>query len=216
MDDTLLKQARHLNLRNGGPTWAIPPIVLMTDDQRLPDPHPAIKLLTHDSMVVFRHYDHPDRVQLAQSLRRLCKARKIPFLVANDLALALRISADGIHLPEYRIRQSPGIYHQIAREMLVTSACHSLSTLRHFALLPPRYRPDGILISPLFATRSHPGAASLSPAQIRHMAMQCHQLGIVPIGLGGINRETCRFLRSSLLASLAGIGFSAAHPVSQR
>ncbi|MDG4718577.1 MULTISPECIES: thiamine phosphate synthase [Thalassospira] len=208
MDDTLLKQARPLNLRNGGQTCAIPPIVLMTDDLRLPDPHTAIKQLPRDSMVVFRHYIHPDRYQFAQSLRQLCKARHIPFLVANDLALALQISADGIHLPEYRILQTPGIYRQLPRKMLVTSACHSLTTLRHLGLLHPLDRPDGVMISPLFATQSHPGASSLPLARMRQMASQCHQLGIVPIGLGGINHKTCRFLRSSTLASLAGIGFS--------
>jgi thiamine-phosphate pyrophosphorylase len=92
--------------------------------------------------------------------------------------------------------------------MLVTSACHSLTTLRHLGLLHPLDRPDGVMISPLFTTRSHRGANILSLTRMHYMALQCHQLGIIPIGLGGINHKTFGFLRSSPLASLAGIGFS--------
>ncbi|WP_114096423.1 thiamine phosphate synthase [Thalassospira profundimaris] len=208
MDDTLIKQARQLNLRNGGPTGVIAPVILITDDLRLPDPVAAIKQLPPDSMVIFRHYDHPHRARLAATLRQICRARHIPFLVANDLSLALTVSADGLHLPQYRILQTPHIYWQIPRDIVVTSACHDMLTLRHLALLPARYRPDGVLISPVFPTRSHPGAPTLSHRTVLHMASICKHLGITPIGLGGINAKTCRNLRSSSLASLAGIGFS--------
>ena len=183
-------------------------MVLMTDDQRLPDPREAIKQLPRDSMVIFRHYGHPDRARLAAKIRIECRRLGHRILMANDIELALALGADGVHLPEYRIWQSPSIYQQIPENLIVTSACHGMATLRKICLLPRRFRPDGLLISPVFATRSHPGATSLSSAQVRHMAMQCHQRGITPIGLGGINRETCGFLRSSSLASLAGIGFS--------
>ena len=208
MDDTLLKQARQLNLRNSRPGSVFPPVLLLTDDHRLPDPRSAIKQLPRNSMVIFRHYNHPDRPKLAASLRQLCRLHQIRFLVADDLGLALEISADGIHLPEYRILQTPGIYHQIPTGMITTSACHGIKTLRHMALLPSRNRPSGALISPVFSTQSHPGRSGLSLQKVQQLAMLCHTLGITPVGLGGINRKTCRNLRSSALASLAGIGFS--------
>ncbi|NIY75108.1 thiamine phosphate synthase [Thalassospira sp. HF15] len=216
MDKALLKQARRLNARNGGPNCPIPPIVLMTDDQRLPDPEAAIRSLPRDSMVIFRHYDHPQRAKLGAKLRTICHAKGMPFLVANDVALALRLDADGVHFPEYRALTDPGIYRRIPQDFLRTSACHSMQTLRQLTLLPEPVRPDGVLISPIFPTQSHPGAAPMSLADTNEMTRMCQKANMTPIGLGGINAQTIENLRNSALASVAGIGFSvASHPPSR-
>lgn len=209
MDDTLLKQARQLNLRNGGKHGVIPPIILMTDDVRLPDPEPAIRALPADSMVVFRHYDQPERAILGAKLRRLCRARGILFLVANDLSLTLKLDADGIHLPEYRIHQTPQIYTQIPQDLIRTSACHQVNTIRALQQLPRVARPDGVFISPIFPTQSHPGAATLKQSDMLAMARFLKEAKMPPIGLGGVTGGTAAKLRTSALASLAGIGFSA-------
>ncbi|WP_417803523.1 thiamine phosphate synthase [Thalassospira lucentensis] len=208
MDDILLKQAGQLNLRNrpiGGP---FPPVILLTDEVRLPDPLAAIAQLPRKSMVIFRHYDHANRTALAAKVcaesRRL--AHKI--LIANDLALALKLGADGVHLPEYRILQTPSIFGQIPSGLIVTSACHSMATLRKLCLLPRDYRPDGVLISPVFHTQSHPGAAHMPFDRVQQVAHLAAQNAIIPIGLGGISRNTIKKLRGSVLASVAGIGFS--------
>ena len=216
MDKALLKQARRLNLRNGGPNCPIPPIVLMTDDQRMPDPEAAIRALPRDSMVIFRHYDHPMRAQIGANLRATCRAKGIPFLVANDLSLALRLDADGMHFPEYRALTDAGIYQRIPEYFLRTSACHSLQTIRRLAMLPKQIRPDGVLISPIFPTKSHPGANPMSQANIRHITGICQRAKMAPIGLGGISAQTIGNLRTSALASVAGIGFSGiSHPPSR-
>ncbi|WP_296992538.1 thiamine phosphate synthase [Thalassospira sp. UBA1131] len=216
MDKTLLKQARRLNRRNGGPNCLIPPIVLMTDDQRLPDPEPALRALPSGSMVIFRHYDHPQRAKLGAKLRAICRARGILFLVANDVGLALRLDADGLHFPEYRALTDPGIYQRIPEHFMRTSACHALTTIQRIGLIPEAARPDGVLISPIFPTQSHPGANPMSPSDIRQISRMCHMLGITPIGLGGITAQTIKNLRTSALASIAGIGFSVANTPSTR
>lgn len=216
MDKALLKQARRLNARNGGPNCPIPPIVLMTDDQRIPDPDAAIRALSHDSMVIFRHYDHPKRAKLGAHLRTICRAKGIPFLVANDVALALKLDADGMHFPEYRALTDPGIYRRMPQGFLRISACHSVQTLGKLAQLPKHIRPDGVLISPIFPTQSHPGAAPMSRTDICHMTRLCHRYSMVPIGLGGITAQTIENLQDSALASVAGIGFSVASPPPSR
>jgi thiamine-phosphate pyrophosphorylase len=210
MDKALLKQARRLNLRNGGRNCPIPPIVLMTDDQRLPDPEAAIRNLPRDSMVIFRHYDHPMRAKLGAKLRAICRAKSIPFLVANDVGLALRLDADGMHFPEYRALSDPGVYRRIPQGFLRTSACHSMQTLRQLTLLPKHIRPDGVLISPVFTTQSHPGSNPMSPVALGQSTRRCHNAGMTPIGLGGITAQTIKNLQASALASVAGIGFSVA------
>ena len=210
MDASLLKQAHQLNLRNRVTNGLFPPVILMTDDHRLPDPVAAMTKLPRHSMVVFRHYDHPDRASLAAKLRSQCRRLGHRMLIANDVALALTLGADGVHLPEYRIWQSPSMYRQIPDGLIVTSACHSMTTARKLCLLPASFRPDGLFISPVFATQSHPGASTMPFGVVQRVARICAHHAISPIGLGGINRENVGKLRGSALASLAGIGFSGA------
>lgn len=209
MDATLAKQARQLNLRNGGPDCPIPPIILMTDDKRVPDPIPAIIGLPRRSMVIFRHYglNPKDRAHLAYIVRRTCRQYGHLCLIADDLALALRLDADGIHLPEYHIEKRPHIYRQIPHDMFVTSACHSLQTLRKLALLASDQRPDGVLISPVFATHSHPDGSSLGITAFRQLSSQTHNCGMAAIALGGIKPNNFRLLRKTPICAVAGISF---------
>lgn len=209
MDKALLNQARRLNARNGGPNCPIPPIVLMTDDQRLPDPEPAIRALPHDSMVIFRHYglEAADRARLGAKLRTICRARGIIFLVANDVALALKLDADGLHFPEYRIGKTPRIYGQVPCDMLLTSACHSAQTLSQLALLSPNQRPDGVLVSPAFSTESHPGRIALARAAFVKLSVQTRHLKMGAIALGGIKSNNVRLLHKAPICAIAGIGF---------
>ena len=78
----------------------LPKRILLTDSLRLNDPRDAILSLPPESAVIFRHYDDPDRTNLAQKLMAICKPKKIPLLIAGDVRLATKINADGLHLPE--------------------------------------------------------------------------------------------------------------------
>jgi len=93
--------------------------------------------------------------------------------------------------------------------MLVTSACHKLQTLHLLALLTPDQRPDAVLISPVFATESHPDQPGMAFSAFLQRTALCRSLGLIPIALGGIKPDNVAMLRGSGVASLAGIGFSA-------
>ena len=49
-----IRLARQANLLNERAGAALPPLVLMTDDERLPDPLAAARLLPRGSMVIVR------------------------------------------------------------------------------------------------------------------------------------------------------------------
>ena len=51
-------------------------------------------------LLQFRSKSHSpeERLALGTALRRLCRAQGIPFIVNDDLELACRLDADGVHL----------------------------------------------------------------------------------------------------------------------
>ncbi|MBV9750142.1 MAG: thiamine phosphate synthase, partial [Acetobacteraceae bacterium] len=103
MDPRLLAWARAVKARSGaGP----PPLWLFTDAARLADPLPAIAALPRGlAGVVLRHDAHlggtRGRASLARAVSRLARTRRLAFVVAGDVRLAIAVGA-GVHLREGR------------------------------------------------------------------------------------------------------------------
>ncbi|MCW5699414.1 MAG: thiamine phosphate synthase [Rhodospirillales bacterium] len=176
----------------------------MTDATRLPDPLPAVAALPRGAAVILRHYESPDREALARKLAHLCRRRGVRLLIAGDTRLAIRVGADGVHLPEHVLAHGSRVWalwrrQRRPRGWLVTAAAHSSAALHRAA----RAGIDAVLLSPVFATPSHPGARTIGP--LRFTAMT----GTSPLpvyALGGINTKTARRLIASGLAGIAAIG----------
>lgn len=163
-------------------------LVLMTDEARLPDPVAAARLLPRGSLVIVRSTGDP-----APLARALLKLRRVAVIVAGDPLLAAKLGADGFHLPETRAGE---IAHWRARlpGMFVTSSAHSLRALM-------RSDADAVLLSPVFATESHPGRAALTAVRANLMAKQAR----VPVyALGGVEARNAKRLFG--FAGIAAIG----------
>ncbi len=174
----------------------LPGLILMTDERRLPDPLAAVARLPRGAGVIFRHYGDPERAILAARLARLCRARGLVLLVAGDAALAARVGAAGLHLAQAqgsRIRH----FRRSRPRWLVTVAAHSQAALTRGR------QADAVLLSPVFATLSHPGARALGALRFARLAGR----STTPVyALGGIDEQTLRRLQGCRLAGVAAIG----------
>lgn len=146
------------------------PLVLMTDDRNA-DWACAARSLPRGSLVVVRARDAHARLALAQSLAGVAS-----LLIADDPALAARIGAAGLHLPESRMREAAH-WRAAHPDWIITASAHSLRALMQAREL------DAVFLSPVFATGSHKNARPLSPARAAFIASHA----MVPVyALGGI------------------------------
>ena len=178
----------------------LPPLILMTDAVRLPDPEPALARLPRGSAVILRHRDAAERERLARRLAPHCRRLGLSLIVAGDARLAAAVRADGLHLPEAMLRHGRRGWRLLRRPgWLVTAAAHSPAAIRAAA----RAGADAVLLSPVFATASHPGAAALGPLRfanlVRHSPLPVY-------ALGGVSVATAPRLAGSGAAGLAAIG----------
>mgnify|MGYP000563117888 CR=1 FL=1 len=105
---------------------ALPAFFLMTDEKRLPDPVAAATVLPPNCAVIFRHYGVPDREEIARRLIAVASRKNIRVLIAADARLALKVGADGLHLPESMAALGPGPWRAWRKPgWLVTAAAHS-------------------------------------------------------------------------------------------
>lgn len=177
----------------------LPPLLLLTDEARLSNPFPVAALLPAGSGVILRHYQDPDRGRLARELAGFCRERGLLFLVGGDAALALSVGADGLHLPEARMKGSLPTWRLWRKKRwLVTTAVHSWPAM----LRAERLGADAVVLSPVFPTASHPGRMSLGMIRF---AQWCRASRLPVYALGGIGAKVAPRVLAAGAAGFAGI-----------
>jgi thiamine-phosphate pyrophosphorylase len=176
----------------------LPALVLMTDDERLPDPLAAAARLPRGSLVVVRARQSTHRAKLARALAPIAKARRLKLVIANDAALATRVRAQGLHLSEARAREAMH-WRALRPRWLITAAAHSLEA----CAAAKRAGADAVLLAPVFQTASHPNRPGLGALRARVIARQAR----LPVyALGGIDAQRAIQLSHAPFAGLAAIG----------
>lgn len=173
----------------------LPRLWLFSDPVRLPDPLAAAARLPAGAAVVARGLAPAVLARLAVLARR----RRLRLLVAGDARAALRIPGAGLHLAD----REPGARHRLAflaarRGRLLSAAAHGRAGLARGR----RLRADLVILSPVFPTRSHPGAPVLGPLRWAALARRA---GRPVVALGGIVAPAAGRL-PRLAAGLAAIG----------
>ncbi|MDX1484784.1 MAG: thiamine phosphate synthase [Alphaproteobacteria bacterium] len=183
---------------------SLPPIFLVTDPHRLPDPRPFLRNLPRGGGVIYRSYngggDRATRLDFARRLLRACHERGLLLLIAGDDRLAAAVGADGIHLAEWRLRRGAWKRAPIHRRGgLVTAACHGRAALARADSLGI----DAALLAPVFVTESHPRARPLGARRFSALV----RVSRLPVfALGGVGPRTVARIRYSGAAGIAGIG----------
>ncbi len=192
-----LNLSQPANPGRGRGTW--PAFVLMTDEKRLADPVAAAETLPPNSAVIFRHYGVSGREDLAHRLMAVARRRNFRVLIAADARLALKVGADGLHLPEAMAAHGPGLWRAWRRPgWLVTAAAHSPAAL----FRAKAAGADAAVLSPVFTTASHPQAAALGAVLF---ASWCRRSPLPVYALGGLSAFGVRRLKDSGARGFAGI-----------
>lgn len=173
------------------PRHPLPRRWLMTDE-RLGDRLPAIvAAMPRGSGIVFRHYATPsaERRALFGQVLRIARGRRIVVLVAGP---PMR-GGDGVH--GRSVRRS---YQGMANRGMATRPVHSVRE----RIAAERAGVAAVFVSPVFATRSHPGAGGLGRVRFG-LVVQGARVPV--IALGGMDARRARGLRAFGIAGWAAI-----------
>lgn len=187
-----------------------PALFLLTDDERLRDPVAAVARLPRGAAVIARARDADALGHLVATLTPICRRRGIALIVANDARLALRHGAAGVHLSEAHCRL-PGVTaiglqrrERHRRRLLLIAAAHSLPAM----LRADRLGAAAVLLSPVFATESHPGARPLGTLRFAALVHAARRKGLsaAVIALGGVAAANMRRAMRAGADGFAAIG----------
>lgn len=189
-------QGRH------GNSIALPRIWLFSDERVSPNRLlRAVSALPPGSGIVFRHYglDPADRKTLFASVRALARRQRLILLLAGPAPLVQAWHADGRHISGTRPRG-----RRLSGGGLRTASAHGPRDLARAM----RGGVDLVFLSPVFPTRSHPGAGTLGPVRFGAMAARA---AIPVVALGGMDAR--RFRRLRPLGAYGWAAIDALHPL---
>ncbi|HET6971515.1 MAG TPA: thiamine phosphate synthase [Phenylobacterium sp.] len=161
---------------------------------RTPDPEGVARTLPRGAAIVYRHFGAPDAEAVARRLLAIARSRRLTLLIGRDAALAARIGAGGVHLPQ-RLAHRAQALKRARPDWIVTAAAHSLAAAR-------RRGPDAVVVSTALPSRSASAGRPLGPVRLARLARLAGQ----PVyALGGVTNETARRLVDAGLVGLAAV-----------
>lgn len=161
----------------------LPRLWLMTDERLGEGLWDALERLPRGSGVIFRDYATPPGARRARFARVLAVAKRRRLVLVRAGAAAMR-GEMGVHNGRGR--------------GLRTAAVHNRAEM----VAARRAGADLILVSPVFPTRSHPGARTLGPVRL---GLLLRGATSPAIALGGMDARAFRRLRSLELHGWAAI-----------
>jgi thiamine-phosphate pyrophosphorylase len=197
--------ARCYSVAMSGRQSAFPTIWLVSDrrnDARLEE---ILAKLPRGSGLIYRHYHLAPAERRARfdRLARIARKRGHLVILSGTTRDARRWKADGMYgVPSkagasgLHVRPSP--LRSLPSRGLKLITAHSLPEIA----AGRRARADAIVLSPVFATRSHPGARTLGPLRFRLLAARA---GLPVIALGGMDAARARRLGQAPWAAIDGL-----------
>ena len=168
----------------------IPTVWLISDARNDAALESVLKRLPRGSGFIFRHYHlgEAERRARFQILAKLAQARGHVVVLSGDARKARRWGADGAYGPASTLSRGP--------------ACLRLVTVHSLRDLAKPERASAALLSPVYATRSHPGGKVLGPLRFRLISQQS---AVPVIALGGMTSTRARALDCRSWAAIDGL-----------
>lgn len=171
----------------------LPELWLVSDKRNDAVLERSLAALPRGSGFVYRHYHlgDPERWTRFQQLKLRCRAKGHLVILADSALTAREWGADGIY-------GAPRALYPTRNSLVTIATAHDLREIAEANLA----RADAVMLSPVFPTRSHPGAPSLGPLRFRTLAAHA---GMPVIALGGMNQQKAVHLHWARWAAIDGL-----------
>lgn len=119
---------------------------------------------------------------LARQLQNMCRRAGVPFIVNDDVDLALSLNADGVHIGQHD-ESAESVRERIGNRILGVSA-HTVEEARRAIFQGADY----LGVGPIYPTVSKDDAQAVQGTVILH-EMRGAGIGLPIVGIGGINAD---------------------------
>lgn len=151
-----------------------------------------------------KHLSREEFLKEAIEIKALCAEYKVPFVINDDVDLALQIDADGVHVGQSDM-QAEDVRAKLGPDKIIGVSARTVEQ----ALLAEKNGADYLGVGAVFATSSKEDAVEVGPEVLRTI---CEAVSIPVVAIGGITKENVIQLKGSGIAGIAVISAVFAQP----
>ena len=131
----------------------------------------------------------------AKKVKTICSKYHIPFIINDNVAVALAVDSDGIHIgqddqPVKRVRKIIGPHK------IIGVSAHNLKE----ALAAKEDGADYLGVGAMFNTSTKDDATAVSFTQLHEITTK---IGLPVVAIGGINQDNCLLLKGTKIDGIA-------------
>lgn len=144
-----------------------------------------------------KHLEPELFLQEAQELKELCKQYKVPFVINDDVELALKVNADGVHVGQSDM-EAGDVRKKLGQDKIIGVSAQTVEQ----AVMAEKHGADYLGVGAVFPTSSKDDAQEVDYEILKAI---CQAVRIPVIAIGGINCENIDKLKGSGICGVAVI-----------
>lgn len=151
-----------------------------------------------------KHLDHEHFLKEAKEIKELCHKYQVPFLINDDVDLAVEVDADGVHVGQHDM-EAEEVRKKIGPNRILGVSAQTVEQ----ALLAQQAGADYLGVGAVFPTGTKDDADAVS---IQTLGEICHAVSIPVVAIGGIGQHNVMQLAGSGICGIAVVSAIYAQP----
>lgn len=152
-----------------------------------------VQLREKDDMAL----EHDEFLKEANEIRDLCRKYKVPFVLDDDVALALETDADGVHVGQHDM-EAGSVRDLIGPDKILGVSAQTVEE----AILAEKRGADYLGVGAVFPTGSKDDADDVDHETLKAI---CEAVSIPVVAIGGITRDNVTELSGTGIVGIAVI-----------
>lgn len=148
--------------------------------------------------------DEAHFLEEAKELQKLCKEYKVPFIINDNVDIAVAMNADGVHVGQSDM-EAGSVREKLGPDKIIGVSAQTVEQ----AVLAQQRGADYLGVGAVFPTGSKDDAVEVSHDTLRAI---CEAVDIPVIAIGGISAENVKELAGSGICGIAVISAIFAQP----
>lgn len=151
-----------------------------------------------------KHLDHEHFLKEAKEIKELCRKYQVPFLINDDVDLAVEVDADGVHVGQHDM-EAGEVRKKIGPNRILGVSAQTVEQ----ALLAQQAGADYLGVGAVFPTGTKDDADAVS---IQMLGEICRAVSIPVVAIGGIGQHNVMQLAGSGICGIAVVSAIYAQP----
>lgn len=144
-----------------------------------------------------KNLDEDTFLQEAIEIQKLCKAYHVPFVINDNVDIALKMNADGVHVGQSDM-EALDVRKKLGPDKIIGVSAQTVEQ----ALLAQKHGADYLGVGAVFKTGSKADADDVSHETLKAI---CEAVDIPVIAIGGISKENVHELKGTGICGIAVI-----------